>query len=148
MPDNGIRYLANTRIRDESASLQKELMEVELEIAAIKNTIYGLSVICGHELISRELLDQVRPVHRGKKPGLTAACRSVLASAGIPCSVGAVCQLINAADPSLLARQRNPLASVMTVLRNLAKKGEVVRKSAANGRSMWEWVALGRETQR
>jgi hypothetical protein len=140
MADNGIRYLANTRIRDESASLQKELMEVELEIAAIKNTIYGLSVICGHELISRELLDQVRPVHRGKKPGLTAACRSVLASA--------VCQLINAADPSLLARQRNPLASVMTVLRNLAKKGEVVRKSAANGRSMWEWVALGRETQR
>ena len=131
--------LAGGRLREESELLQRELLEVEQEIAALKSTIYGLSVIYGEEIISRELLDQVRPLLRTKKRGLTAACRSVLASAGVPCSVGAVCQLINAADPSLLLCHRNPLASTMTVLRNLAKKGEVIR-SSANGRSVWEWV--------
>lgn len=139
--------LAGGRLREESEALQRELLETEQEIAALKSTIYGLSVIYGEKVISRELLDKVRPMVRTKKHGLTAACRSVLASTGVPCSVGAVCQLINAADPSLLLRHRNPLASVMTILRNLAKKGEVIRRSA-NGRSIWEWAQQQPKTKR
>ena len=139
--------LANGRLREESESLQRELLEIEQEIAALKSTIYGLSVIYGEEVISRELLDQVRPSLRTKKRGLTAACRSVLMSAGVPCSVGTVCQLINAADPSLLLKHRNPLASVMTVLRNLARKGEVIRTSS-NGRSAWEWAVTREKAKR
>lgn len=139
--------LAGGRLQEESETLQRELLDVEQEIAALKSTIYGLSVIYGEEVISRELLDQVRPLFRTKKRGLTAACRSVLASAEVPCSVGRVCQLITAADPSLLLWHRNPLASVMTVLRNLAKKGEVVRTSA-HGRSAWEWAQTGSKDRR
>jgi hypothetical protein len=136
---------ASGRFQQESAALQAQLKEVEQEIAAIRNTVYGLSVIYGEQAVSHELLEQVRPV-RSKQRGLTDACRVVLCKAARPCSVTTICKLVDAVDPFLLLHHRNPRASVMTILRNLANRGQVAR-SAINGRSVWEWVGSAADSK-
>jgi hypothetical protein len=130
------------RIREEMVSLQKQLKEVEEEISAVKNTLYGLSVIFGEEVFSQQLLKAIRPNHTGKVRGLTAACQAVLIKASGPCSVSVVCNLVRAVNPLLLIHHRNPRASVMTVLRNFALRGQVVR-GTENGRSVWRWAHPG-----
>ena len=138
MPDFERLRPSNERICGEMSSLQEELKEIEREIVAIKNTLFGLSVIYGDELLTPPLLDQIRPKPATTVRGLTAACRAVLISASKPCSVSAVCNLVRAVDPLLLVHHRNPRASVMTVLRNFAKRGQVTR-GLENGRSVWQW---------
>ena len=129
---------ASGRIKQQSAALQAQLKEVEQEIAAVRSTVYGLSVIYGEQVVSHELLQQVRPA-RTKQRGLTEACRLVLSKAARPCTVTMICKLVDAVDPFLLLHHRNPRASVMTILRNLAGKGQVAR-SSINGRSVWKWI--------
>jgi len=127
------------RIQGEMTTLQKQLKEVEEEISAVKSTLYGLSVIFGEEIFSQQLLQSIRPKHDGRVRGLTAACQAVLIKASHPCSVTAICNLVSAVNPLLLVHHRNPRASVMTVLRNFASRGQVVRGSE-NGRSVWRWA--------
>jgi hypothetical protein len=127
------------RIREEMSSLQKQLKQVEEEISAVKNTLYGLSVIFGEEVFSQQVLQTIRPKHGGKVRGLTATCQAVLVKTSHPCSVSAVCNLVRAVNPLLLIHHRNPRASVMTVLRNFAKRGQAVR-GTENGRSVWRWA--------
>jgi hypothetical protein len=127
------------RIQEEMSSLQKELQQIEQEISAVKSTLYGLSVIFGKEVFPQQLLESLHPKYSPKVRGLTAACQSVLVKTPHPCSVSAVCNLVRAVNPLLLVHHRNPRASVMTVLRNFAKRGQVVRRTE-NGRSAWQWV--------
>jgi hypothetical protein len=127
------------RIQEEMLSLQRELKEVEEEISAVKSTLYGLSVIFGKEVFSEQLLQSLRPKSGCKVRGLTATCQAVLVKTSHPCSVSAVCNLVRAVNPLLLIHHRNPRASVMTVLRNFAKRGQVVRRTE-NGRSVWLWA--------
>ena len=127
------------RLRDELATVQNELAEVEEQLAAVKKTVYGLSLVFGPEVCGHELLQQVQSKTTPHVRGLTEACRSAVMNAALPCSVSSVCNLVTAINPALLIHHRNPRASVMTVLRNLAKRGEVVR-SSENGRSVWQWA--------
>jgi len=121
------------------SSLQKELKQINEEISAVKSTLYGLSLIFGDEAFPQPLLQSLRSKPGGKVRGLTAACEAVLVKTSHPCSVSAVCNLVRAVDPLLLIHHRNPRASVMTVLRNFAKRGQVVRRTE-DGRSVWQWV--------
>ena len=137
----GFDYLrpSDDRIREELSSLQKELKDVEDGISAVKQMLYSMSVIFGEEVVSSPLVQLVRPKHGSKVRGLTSACEAVLAKTAQPCSVSAVCNLVRAVNPLLLSHHRNPRASVMTVLRNFAKRGQVIRRTE-NGRSVWQWV--------
>jgi hypothetical protein len=135
------RVLSTERISGEMSSLQEQLKETEREIAAVKNTLFGLSVIYGEDLIAPPLLDQIRPKHGATVRGLTSVCRAVLIESSQPCSVSQVCDLVRAVDPLLLVHHRNPRASVMTVLRNFAKRGQVTR-GTENGRSVWQWTGV------
>src|SRR6185437_10216470 len=127
------------RIQEEMSSLQKELKQINEEISAVKTTLYGLSIIFGEEVFSQPLLRALRSKPSGKVRGLTAACEAVLVKTTHPCSVSTVCNLVRAVNPLLLIHHRNPRASVMTVLRNFARRGQVVRKTEY-GRSVWQWV--------
>jgi len=129
------------RIEGEMSSLQEQLKEIEREIVAVKNTLFGLSVIYGENLITPPLLEQIRPKRGATVRGLTAACRAALIQASEPCSVSTVCNLVRAIDPLLLVHHRNPRASVMTVLRNFAKRGQATR-GVENGRSVWQWTSV------
>lgn len=130
------------RLNAEMSALQQELKAVEDEISAVKSTLFGLSVIYGEEVFPQHLLEAVRVKREAKAKGLTATCQAVLSRTTLPCTVSEVCDLIRQADPLLLVHHRNPRASVMTILRNFAKRGQVTR-GTENGRSVWQWTEAG-----
>ena len=124
-------------IQQELETLAGELRQVQEQIDAIKTTVYGLAVIYGSEIVGPELHEAVRPARPARRLGLARACRSVLQNAVKPCSVSEICNRLNAMNGNLLIHHRNPMASVMSILRSLASQGEVIR-SAENGRSVWQ----------
>jgi hypothetical protein len=130
-------WISCESITKEIVVLRRELKTVEGDIAALRETLHGLSLIVGEELFSEEILSLIRPRRKNMR-GLSLLCRLLLLHAPHPHSVREICSRINTADPRLLLHQRNPMASVMSVLRHLAKRGEVIRKTE-NGRSVWQW---------
>jgi len=128
--------LSARRITKELSALQKQLREVEDDIVAIRQALHGLSLILGEEHFSEETLRMIRP-KRTNIRGLSNVCRSLLVHASRAYSVREVCDHINAIDPLLLTHHRNPMASVMSVLRQLARRGEIIRRSE-NGKSVWQ----------
>jgi hypothetical protein len=124
-------------VRQKLETLITELKDVESQIAAIKSTIYGLSLIYGPQVASPEVLKFARPESRKYKRGLSEACHAVLEYALRPCSVSDVCTGVNKVNPELLLNHRCPMASVMSVLRNMERRHLVVR-GLEHGRSVWQ----------
>jgi hypothetical protein len=124
-------------VRQELEALTAELKDVESQLTAIKSTIYGLALIYGPQIASPEVLESARPEARKHKRGLTEACYSVLQYAPGPCSVSEVCAAVNETSPELLLNHRSPMASVMSVLRNMERRRLVVR-GFHEGRSVWQ----------
>jgi hypothetical protein len=133
--EDGVQLSAR-RITKELSALQKQLRQVEDDIVAVRQTLHGLSLILGEEHFSDELLRLIRP-RRTNIRGLSSVCRSLLLHAPHAYSVREVCDRINATEPLLLVHHRNPMASVMSVLRQLAKRGEIIRRTE-NGKSLWQ----------
>jgi hypothetical protein len=133
--EHGVQLSAR-RITKELSALQKQLRQVEDDILAVRQTLHGLSLILGEEHFSDELLRLIRP-RRTNIRGLSSVCRSLLLHAPHAYSVREVCDRINATEPLLLVHHRNPMASVMSVLRQLAKRGEIIRRTE-NGKSLWQ----------
>ena len=131
-------------VRQELEALTAELKDLDSQLAAIKSTIYGLALIYGTQIASPEVLKSARPEARKHKRGLSEACHSVLQYASGPCSVSEVCAAVNEASPELLLNHRSPMASVMSVLRNMERRGLVVR-GFQEGRSVWQLVRSGLE---
>jgi hypothetical protein len=136
VPGMQIAHLSSEQIKKEIASLQKELRKVEDDFSALRHYLHGLSLTLGEEYYSAEALRQIHP-KRANARGLSRICRSFFQSAPDSYSVGHICNHIMANEPELLIHRRNPSASVMSVLRNLAKHGEIIRRKE-NGRSVWQ----------
>lgn len=134
---------ASERIQAELELLGREFSKVEDQIAVLKTTIHGLALILDTCSFRAELLPSDRPRTRRNIRGLSQACRFVLRNAIRPCSVSAVCTLVTALNPELLIHHRNPLASITSALRTLARRGHVVR-NIENGKSVWQWVPSSR----
>jgi len=132
-------------LRQKLEALTDELKDVESQIAAIKSTIYGLSLIYGPQVASPEVLKIAHPEARKYKRGLSEACHSVLEYALGACSVSEVCAGVNKVDPELLLNHRCPMASVMSVLRNMERRHLVVR-GFEHGRSVWQLARPGLES--
>lgn len=110
-------------------------------IGTIKQTLAGLARIFGESVLPPELLRQIADGGPRKKPGLTRACRVVLMESGSPIEVRRGCLELRKRFPEVLARHKNPLASVTTVFSRLVDYGEARSFIADNGRRVWEWVA-------
>ena len=52
-----------------------------------------------------------------------------------------VCECIQQKAPPMLARHKDPMASVTTVLNRLVAYGEATPVILENGRRAWKWVA-------
>lgn len=124
-------------VRQEMKALATELREVEAEIAAVKAMIYGLLVIFGPEIADQEVLQSVRPEPRTNRRGLTPACRTVLKHAERPYAVSEICAQVNDLNPELLLTHSKPMASVMSALRSMERRHQVVR-GRERGRSVWQ----------
>jgi chorismate mutase len=126
---------------EELMQLLRQRAELMKRIGSLKQTISGLANLFGNTVLSDDLLDLVgEPRDRKRQAGFTNACRKVLMEADRPLSARDVCQKIEEKVPLLLARHREPLASVTTVLNRLASYGEA-EAVVANGRRAWQWAA-------
>jgi hypothetical protein len=126
---------------EELRHLLQQRAEVMRRIGTIKQTIVGLANLFGDGVLSDELLELVDRKSSGRQPGFTKACRIVLMDAKHALSARDVCDRIQEKVPPMLARHKDPMASVTTVLNRLVAYGEARAVSLDNGRRAWQWVA-------
>jgi hypothetical protein len=128
---------------EELRHLLRQRAEVMRRIGTIKQTIAGLANLFGDSVLSEELLELVDRKSNGRQPGFTKACRMILMEAGQALSARDVCDQIRQKMPPMLARHKDPMASVTTVLNRLVEYGEAQAVVLSNGRRAWQWVADG-----
>jgi hypothetical protein len=126
---------------EELRQLMRQRADVMKRIGTVKQTIVGLANLFGDEVLSEELLELVDRKSNGRQPGFTKACRMVLMEAERPLGAREVCELIQHKVPAILARHKDPLASVTTVLNRLVEYGEARTLVRENGRRAWQWIA-------
>ena len=126
---------------DELRQLLQQRAEVMRRIGTVKQTIAGLANLFGDAVLSDELLELVDRKSNGRQPGFTKACRMVLMEANRPLSARDVCDQIHNRMPPMLARHKDPMASVTTVLNRLVEYGEAQAVILDNGRRAWRWMA-------
>jgi hypothetical protein len=126
---------------DELRQLLQQRAEVMRRIGTIKQTIVGLANLFGDSVLSDDLLELVDRKSSGRQPGFTKACRMVLMDSKYPLSARDVCDRIQEKVPPMLARHKDPMASVTTVLNRLVAYGEARAVSLGNGRRAWQWVS-------
>jgi hypothetical protein len=148
---NAIKIIANNgnghveevvrQAHEELRQLLQQRAEVMRRIGTIKQTIAGLANLFGDAVLSDELLELVDRKSSGRQPGFTKACRMVLMDANRALSARDVCERIQEKVPPMLARHKDPMASVTTVLNRLVAYGEARAVPLDNGRRAWRWVA-------
>jgi hypothetical protein len=124
--------------------LMQQRAEIMKRIGTVKQTISGLANLFGDGLLSEELLELVDRKSSGRQPGFTKACRMILMEAGHAMNARDICEYFQQKMPALLARHKDPMASVTTVLNRLVDYGEA-QAVLSNGRRAWLWIAEPRE---
>jgi hypothetical protein len=143
-PGNGHVEEVIRQAHEELRQLLHQRADVMRRIGTIKQTIAGLANLFGDEVLSDELLELVDRKSSGRQPGFTKACRMILMDANRSLSARDVCDRIQEKAPAMLARHKDPMASVTTVLNRLVAYGEAKAVALDNGRRAWQWVADSR----
>jgi hypothetical protein len=125
---------------EELRQLLQQRAEIMKRIGTVKQTISGLANLFGDAVLNDELLELVDRKSSGRQPGFTKACRMILMESGRAMNSRDICDYFQAKMPDLLARHKDPMASVTTVLNRLVEYGEA-EAVLANGRRAWRWVA-------
>ena len=120
--------------------LLQQRAEIMKRIGTVKQTISGLANLFGDAVLTEELMELVDRKSSGRQPGFTKACRMILMQAGHAMNARDICDYFQQKMPALLARHKDPMASVTTVLNRLVEYGEA-QAVVANGRRAWRWVA-------
>jgi hypothetical protein len=130
-------------IRQAHAELRQLLQqraEIMKRIGTVKQTISGLANLFGDAVLNDELLELIDRKSSGRQPGFTKACRMILMESGRALNSRDICDYFQARMPELLARHKDPIASVTTVLNRLVDYGEA-EAVLVNGRRAWRWIA-------
>jgi hypothetical protein len=125
---------------EELRQLLQQRAEIMKRIGTVKQTISGLANLFGESVLSEELMELVDRKNSGRQPGFTKACRMILMESGRAMNSRDICDYFQEKMPQLLARHKDPTASVTTVLNRLVEYGEA-EAVVANGRRAWRWVA-------
>jgi hypothetical protein len=125
---------------DELRQLMQQRADIMKRIGTVKQTISGLANLFGDGVLNEELMELVDRKSNGRQPGFTKACRMILMEAGRPMNSRDICDHFQEKMPELLARHKDPMASVTTVLNRLVEYGEA-EAVISNGRRAWRWVA-------
>jgi hypothetical protein len=138
---------------EELLQLVRQRADIMKRIGTVKQTIVGLADLFGEEVLGDDLLELIDRKPNGRQPGFTKACRRVLMEVRRPLGAREVCVELERHAPAVLARHKDPLASVTTVLNRLVDYGEARSLSNDRGRRVWEWIseseaAVAMESQR
>lgn len=131
---------------DELRLSMQQRAEIMKRIGTVKQTISGLANLFGDGVLNEELMELVDRKSNGRQPGFTKACRMILMESGRAMNSRDICDYFQQKMPALLARHKDPMASVTTVLNRLVDYGEA-EAVLANGRRAWRWVADAAEPQ-
>ena len=140
-PGNGHVHEVVRQAHEELRQLLQQRSEVMRRIGTIKQTIAGLANLFGDDVLSDELLELVDRKSSGRQPGFTKACRMILMDTNRALSARDVCDRLQEKSPPMMARHKDPMASVTTVLNRLVAYGEARAVALDNGRRAWQWVA-------
>lgn len=143
IPNNGNGHVEQVvkQAHEELRELLRQRAEVMRRIGTIKQTIAGLANLFGDEVLSDDLLELLDRKSCGRQPGFTKACRMALMEAKRALTARDVCECIQQKAAPMLARHKDPMASVTTVLNRLVAYGEATPVILENGRRAWKWVA-------
>lgn len=125
---------------EELRQLLQQRSDIMKRIGTVKQTISGLANLFGDSVLNEELMELVDRKTSGRQPGFTKACRMILMESGRAMSSRDICDYFQEKMPALLARHKDPTASVTTVLNRLVDYGEA-EAVMVNGRRAWRWVA-------
>jgi hypothetical protein len=125
---------------EELRQLLQRRSEIIKRIAAVKQAISGLAKLLGDEVLNEELMELLNRKTSGRKPGFTKTCRMILMRSGRAMSSREICDYFQKKMPVLLARHKDPTASVTAVMNRLVKHGEA-EAEMLNGRRVWRWIA-------
>ena len=126
--------------QSELRQLLQQRAEIMKRIGTVKQTISGLANLFGEGVLSDELLELVDRKGNGRQPGFTKACRMILMEAGKAMTSRDIYDYFQRKMPALLARHKDPMASVTTVLNRLVEYGEA-EAVMVGGRRAWRWAA-------
>ena len=126
---------------EELLQLMRQRAEIMKRIGTVKQTIAGLANLFGDQVLGDDLLELIDRKPNGRQPGFTKACRRVLMEVRRPLGARDVCVELERYAPTILARHKDPLASVTTVLNRLVDYGEARSLSNDRGRRVWEWIS-------
>jgi chorismate mutase len=126
---------------EELLQLIRQRAEIMRRIGTVKQTIGGLANLFGEQVLGDDLLELIDRKTNGRQPGFTKACRRVLMEVRRPLGAREVCVELQRHAPAILARHKDPLASVTTVLNRLVNYGEARSLSNDHGRRVWEWIS-------
>jgi hypothetical protein len=141
-PANGISAQQVVKAaHEELLQLMRQRAEIMKRIGTVKQTIAGLANLFGDQVLGDDLLELIDRKPDGRQPGFTKACRRVLMEVRRPLGAREVCVELERYVPAILARHKDPLASVTTVLNRLVDYGEARSLSNDRGRRVWEWVS-------
>lgn len=125
---------------EELSELLRQRAAITRRIGTVNQTIVGLIKLFGEEILSDDLKLLGRKAYR-RGTGVTDSCRRVLMEAGGPVSAREVRDAIQKTRPEVLAKHKDPLATVNTVLGRLAEYGEAQALVSEEGRRAWQWSA-------
>jgi hypothetical protein len=126
---------------EELLQLMEQRAGIMKRIGTLKQTIAGLADLFGDEVLGDDLLELIDRKPNGRQPGFTKACRRVLMEIRHPLGAREVCVELERYAPAIMARHKDPLASVTTVLNRLVNYGEARSLSNERGRRVWEWIS-------
>ncbi|MGO8984848.1 MAG: hypothetical protein ACLPHI_08245 [Terriglobales bacterium] len=126
---------------EELLQLVRQRTEIMKRIGTVKQMIAGLADLFGEQVLGDDLLELMDRKPNGRHPGFTKACRRVLMEVRRPIGAREVCVELERYAPAILARHKDPLASVTTVLNRLVDYGEARSFSNERGRRVWEWIS-------
>src|ERR1700736_5508596 len=138
---NGHVHEVVRQAHEELRQLMQQRAEVVRRIGTVKQTIAGLANLFGDSVLSNELLELVDRKNNGRQPGFTKACRMILMESNRALSARDMCEKMKKKLPPMLARHKDPMASVTTVLNRLVEYGEARAVILEKGRRGWQWVA-------
>jgi hypothetical protein len=129
------------RAEGELRQLMHERAAVTQRIGTVKRTIVGLAKLFGDEILDAVPFDLAGRKPGSRQPGITNICRRVLMEAGRPMSARDICHEIQQIVPALLARHKDPMATINTTLSRLVEYGEATVSREDYGQRVWLWAA-------
>jgi len=128
------------QMHDELRHLLLQRAEIMRRIGTAKKTIAGLAALFGEMVLSKDLRELMNRGPREQPSGLTRTCRAILMEADHALSAREVRDRMQERTPALVDRQKDPIASITTILNRLVDYGEAERVASGNKQRSWRWV--------